>query len=180
MTPQTVLIAAALATVLCAGPAYAQELPRPAPTLAPVTGTPAAPDFELPDTDGKLRRLSQSRGKVVMVNFWATWCPPCRREMPSMQRAWDNLKGDDFTMYAVDVGEDEDTVFAFTLATGVELKFPILLDKSGAAVKQWPVRGLPTTFILDREGRVVYRAIGGREWDDPSLLHEIRALMRAP
>lgn len=94
-----------------------------------------------------------------------------------MQRAWDRLKGEDFMMLAVNVGEDEDTVFAFSFATGVTLDFPILLDRDSAAIRAWPVRALPTSFILDREGRMVYRAVGGREWDDPQLLEKIRALI---
>ncbi len=149
----------------------------PPQTMAPVAGLPIAPDFTLVDMKGKRHRLSEQRGKVVMVNFWATWCPPCRYEMPSMQRAWEKLKDENFVMYAINVGEDEDTIFGFTFSTGVELKFPILLDKKGEVIKEWPVLGLPTTFIIDTEGRIAYRAIGGREWDDPKLLKEIQKLL---
>ena len=146
-------------------------------TMTPVAGLPVAPDFTLMDMDGKRHRLSEQRGKVVMVNFWATWCPPCRKEMPSMQRAFEKLKNKNFVMYAINVGEDEDTIFGFTFSTGVELRFPILLDKKGKVIKEWPVLGLPTTFIIDTEGRISYRAIGGREWDDPKLLKEIQKLL---
>ncbi len=145
--------------------------------MALVAGLPAAPDFTLTDMKGERHRLSEQRGKVVMVNFWATWCPPCRYEMPSMQRAWEKLKDKNFVMYAVNVGEDEDTIFGFTFSTGVELNFPILLDKKGKVIKEWAVRGLPTTFIIDTKGRIAYRAIGGREWDDPKLLKEIQKLL---
>ena len=146
-------------------------------TMTPVAGLPVAPDFTLVDMDGKRHRLSEQRGKVVMVNFWATWCPPCRKEMPSMQRAFEKLKNKNFVMFAVNVGEDEETIFAFSFATGVELRFPILLDKKGKVIKEWPVLGLPTTFIIDTKGRIAYRAIGGREWDDPKLLKEIQKLL---
>jgi peroxiredoxin len=149
----------------------------PAQTMMPVADRPAAPDFALKDIDGKLRRLSENRGKVVLVNFWATWCPPCRREMPSMQRAWKQLKGENFEMLAINVGEDEDTIFGFTFSTGVELTFPILLDRDAQVIKAWPVIALPTSFIVDPQGRIVYRAVGGREWDDPELLKKIRELM---
>jgi peroxiredoxin len=145
--------------------------------MMPVADRPAAPDFALKDIDGKLRRLSENRGKVVLVNFWATWCPPCRREMPSMQRAWKQLKGENFEMLAINVGEDEDTIFGFTFSTGVELTFPILLDRDAQVIKAWPVIALPTSFIVDPQGRIVYRAVGGREWDDPELLKKIRELM---
>ena len=146
-------------------------------TMTAVPDKPAAPDFALKDADGRLHRLSESRGKVVMVNFWATWCPPCRREMPSMQRAWEKLQGGNFEMYAVNVGEDEDTIFGFTFSTGVELTFPILLDRDAHVIKAWPVVALPTSFVIDPQGRIVYRAVGGREWDDPQLLRQIRKLM---
>ncbi|MEW6331627.1 MAG: TlpA disulfide reductase family protein [Pseudomonadota bacterium] len=149
----------------------------PAQTMTPVAERPAAPDFALKDIDGKPHRLSESRGKVVLVNFWATWCPPCRREMPSMQRAWTQLKGKNFEMLAVNVGEDEDTIFGFTFATGAELTFPILLDRDAQVIKTWPVIALPTSFVVDPQGRIVYRAVGGREWDDPELLKKIRELM---
>ncbi|BAU49287.1 alkyl hydroperoxide reductase [Sulfurifustis variabilis] len=165
----------ALAVLLALGLSSAAAQPQ---TMTPVPGRPNAPDFTLPDIDGKTRRLSSNRGKVVLVNFWATWCPPCRREMPSMQRAWDQLKNENFVIYAVDVGEDEETIFGFTFSTGVEITFPILLDKEGKVVKQWPVRGLPTTFLIDAEGRIAYSAVGGREWDDPALIAQIRRLMR--
>ena len=165
-----------LALTLLANVAPAGE---PSQTMTAVPKQPPAPDFALKDVDGKLHRLSENRGKVVLVNFWATWCPPCRQEMPSMQRAWEKLKGENFEMLAVNVGEDEDTIFGFSFAAGMELTFPILLDPDSRAVRAWPVIALPTSFIVDRRGRIVYRAVGGREWDDPELLKKIRELMPA-
>ena len=158
-------------------PLHAAHAAAPPQTMTAVPNQPAAPEFALKDIDRKLHRLTESRGKVVLVNFWATWCPPCRREMPSMQRAWKQLKGENFEMYAVNVGEDEDTIFGFTFSTGVELTFPILLDRDAQVVKAWPVVALPTSFIVDTRGRIVYRAVGGREWDDPALLEKIRELI---
>lgn len=161
---------------LAFGPVVAADLPPQTMTLVP--GKPAAREFALPDMDKKIHRLSEARGQVTMVNFWATWCPPCRRELPSMQRLWEQLRDQGFAMYAINIGEDEEAIFPFILATGVEITFPILLDRQAEVIKQWPVLGIPTTFVLDRDGRVVYRAVGGREWDDPELLETIRALMR--
>ena len=157
-------------------PAVAADLPPQ--TMTPVPEKPVARNFALPDMDKRIHRLSEARGRVTMVNFWATWCPPCRRELPSMQRAWENLKPRGFAMYAINLGEDEEAIFPFILSTGVEITFPILLDRQAEIVKQWPVLAIPTTFVLDRDGRIVYRAVGGREWDDPKLLETIRALMR--
>lgn len=161
-----------LVGLLTVGSAQAQQ------KLSPVPGRPAAPDFTLTDVKGKQHRLSTQRGKVVFVNFWATWCPPCLKEMPSMQRAWKTLKHEDFTMYAVNVGEDEELIATFMFQIGVDLDFPLLLDRDSSVVKQWKAPGLPTTYIVDPDGRIAYRAVGERAWDDPQILREIRALMR--
>ena len=157
--------------LLIALPVAAQEAGSGLTRLA---DTPLAPDFSLPDMDGAVYRLSDYRGQVVIVNFWATWCPPCREEMPSMQRAWEQLQGEGILMLGINVGEDEDTIFPFTADYPVD--FPLLLDRESAVTGQWPVRGLPTTFVVDPAGRIVYRAIGSREWDDPALLALVRAL----
>ena len=140
--------------------------------LTPLPDRPAVPDLSLVDLDGETHRLSDYRGQVVIVNFWATWCPPCRKEMPSMQRAWEQVKDENIVMLAVNVGEDEETVFAFLGQAPVE--FPLLLDQDSKVTTSWPVKGLPTTYVVGPEGRLAYRAIGGREWDDPGLLDSIR------
>ena len=142
--------------------------------LTKLADTPQAPEFVLRDLDGNQHRLSDYRGQVVIINFWATWCPPCREEMPSMQRAWESLKNDGIHMLAINVGEDEDTIFQFTANYPVD--FSLLMDSDSGVINQWPVRGLPTTFVVDPKGRISYRAIGGREWDDPALLSLVRAL----
>jgi peroxiredoxin len=143
-------------------------------TLTPLPGGVPAPDFALPDTHGKLHRLSDYRGRPVIVNFWATWCPPCREEIPSMNRAWRELSTAGIMILAVDVGEDADTVFVFTADYPAE--FPLLLDVSGEVVGRWPVKGLPTSYVIAPDGTLAYRAIGGRAWDDPDLLERIKRL----
>ena len=174
MIAERALLCLLLAGLLPAAPAA--ELPPQ--TMTPMTGKPVAHNFALPDMDKKIHRLSAARGQVTMVNFWATWCPPCRRELPSMQRLWEQLRGEGFAMYAINLGEDEEAIFPFLLSTGVELTFPILLDAKSEAIKQWPAVALPTTFVLDRDGRIVYRAVGGREWDDEKLVEQLRALLK--
>ena len=164
------LIVAAL-LLLFALPSAAQE---PGSGLTRLKDTPQAPDFSLHDMDGKVYRLSDYRGRVVIVNFWATWCPPCREEMPSMQRAWEQLEAEGIVMLGINVGENEDTIFEFTANYPVD--FPLPMDRDSAVIAQWPVRGLPTTFVVDPAGRIVYQAIGSREWDDPALMAQIRAL----
>lgn len=143
-------------------------------TLTSMPGRPAAPQFDLEDPDGTRFRLSDFRGKPLIVNFWATWCPPCRAEMPSMQRAWEQVKDEGIAMIAINVGEDADTIFQFSAEHPVE--FPLPMDLNSAVVQSWPVKGLPTTFVVDPQGRLAYRAIGEREWDDPDLLDLVRAL----
>ncbi len=137
----------------------------------------AAPAITLDDLEGGRTDLAALRGRVVLVNFWATWCPPCRREMPSMERLRQALEGEAFTVLAVNVGEAEDTVFAFTGQLEPAPAFTILLDRDSAALRAWPVKGLPTTFVVDREGRLAARAVGGREFDDPVIVQEIRRLL---
>jgi len=154
-------------------PAQAQQ---PGQGMSPVAERPPAPDFVLDDLDGKSHRLSDYRGKVVVVNFWATWCPPCREEMPSMQRAWEVIEPQGMMMLGINVGEDEDTIFSFTANYPVE--FPLLMDQDSAVITAWPVRGLPTTFVVDPAGRIAFRAIGGREWDDPELLAALSTLAK--
>lgn len=146
--------------------------------LTPMSGTPAAPDFTLPDTDGNPVRLADLRGKVVLLNFWATWCPPCREEMPSMQSLWEALAEDAFVMLAVNVGEDDYDVFAFANEFPAPLTFPILMDRNSTLLRDYPVIGLPTSFIIDKEGNMAYKTVGGREWDDPEVHAILRQLMR--
>jgi len=151
----------------------------PAQTLFEVAARPQAPDFQLEDMDGKKRHLADLRGKVVLVNFWATWCPPCRREMPSIERLSHVLKGTDFEILAVNVAENLDTVFSFTGTLDPIPTFAIVFDTDSSVLKAWPVMGLPTTFILNKQGRIVYRAVGGRDFDDLAILAQIRGLIDA-
>lgn len=133
-----------------------------------------APDFNLPDMGGEMHTLADYKGKPAIINFWTTWCPPCRAELPSMNRAWEKVKDDGIEMIAVNVGESEDTIFTFM--GDYPIDFTVLLDESGEIINQWPIRGLPTTFILDKQGNIVYRAIGGREWDSDELLDIAKSL----
>lgn len=151
----------------------AQGLPK---YLQPVAGKPKAADFTLPDLDEKKVSLSDFRGKVVIVNFWATWCPPCRFEIPAMQRAWVKLRDKGVMLLAVHMGGDADEVWSFADQYGVQ--FPVLIDADSSVARAWRMVGLPTTYVVDPDGRIVLRAIGGREWDDPDILKTILDLRK--
>ncbi len=138
----------------------------------------AAPDFSLQDLDGNTHNLARYRGRPVIVNFWATWCPSCRKEMPSMNRGWEKIRDEGIAMIAINVAEDRESIESFIQAVPVD--FPVLLDTDSKTAEAWPVRGLPMTFVLDPQGKLVFRAIGSREWDDDKLLDKVRALREKP
>jgi thiol-disulfide isomerase/thioredoxin len=133
-------------------------------------------DFDLPGTDGARHRLSEYRGRYLLVNFWAVWCGPCRREMPSMQRLYEGLHGERFELLAIHVGPSLEQASDYAGKLG--LGFPILIDGE-MALSDWQVPGLPTSFLLDPQGRIVARAVGERDWDDPKLRDRLRGLLAA-
>ena len=165
--------AAIAAVFLCAALSVAAEPPQ---TLAPVVDKKIAPDIALDIVDGDKLKLSYLRGKVVVVNFWATWCPPCRREMPSLERLKGLMKGEPFEIVAINAGEDEDEIAGFKAEIKPALTFRLALDRRADAMKAFSITGLPTTYVIDRQGRVVYRAQGGRAFDDPTIVGTLKAL----
>ena len=112
----------------------------------------------------------------MLVNFWATWCPPCVEEIPSLQRLTERLAGKAFRVLTVDVGEDAATVRAFMEQFTVD--FPVLMDPGGTAVRQWRVYAFPTSFMVDRSGVVRYSLFGALEWDAPEVVARIEELLR--
>ena len=148
--------------------------------FSPVTPLIAAPDFTLEDMDGESYKLHDYRGKVVLVNFWATWCPPCRKEMPALEALYKKLGGDSFAVLAVNQWEDPDHVFAYTGELNVFPTFPILFDPESKISADYGVKGLPTSFLIDKKGRLAYRAVGGRAFDHPEVERLIRRLLAEP
>ena len=126
-----------------------------------------APDFTLKDLNDEDVSLSSYRGKLVFLNFWATWCGPCRVEMPSMQVMYEALDGYDFEILAVDLQESEKTVENFIEKEG--FTFPVLLDKNGRVGAQYGARSIPTTYLIDTDGNAVGFLIGSRQWDDEDV-----------
>ncbi len=134
-------------------------------------GARAAEDFALPMPDGRQFRLSDHRGKVVFINFWATWCPPCREEMPSMERLFSGQKDRAFSMVAVSLDASPAAVTPYLAQGG--FTFPVALDPRMDLASAYGVRALPASFIVDPRGVIVAVALGPRDWDAPAA----RALM---
>jgi peroxiredoxin len=155
----TLLVGAGFITATRAAPVALPAAPvieAPAGQPAPEANHPA-PDFTLPALDGQQVTLSQLRGQVVLVNIWATWCPPCRSEMPAIQASYDRYREQGFTVLAVNQQEDAATVAAYFRENG--LAFPALLDRKASVAASYQARVLPSSFFIDRNGtvRVVYR-----------------------
>ena len=144
--------------------------------LEPYDG-PKLPDFALEDLDGNEHRLSAYQGQVVLVNFWATWCPPCVEELPSMQRLYEDLEDAPFTILAVDMGEDTQAIRGFLDKLETEVTFPILVDEAGRIMGAWNIAAFPTSFLIGPDGEVEYALYGGLEWDQPEVVEKIEGLL---
>jgi peroxiredoxin len=151
----------------------------------PVVVGSEAPDFFTHDLEGAPRSLSDYRGKVVLLNIWATWCTPCKEEMPSMQRLYEEIRDEDFQVLAVSIDRvppDHDPrnpldgkLRAFADSLG--LTFTILHDPSGQITTDYQSAGVPESFVLDREGIIVEKVSGPRPWDGPQGLELIRSVL---
>lgn len=136
----------------------------------------AAPEFSLADLKGNAVRLANLKGKVVFVNVWATWCEPCRQEMPAMQALYTTLAGPDFEMLAVNSDQsDRSVVEHFVQGNG--LSFPVLPDPNLQVAERYQVTGYPETFVIDRNGTIVAHELGPRHWDAPNSVAAFRGLM---
>ena len=131
--------------------------------------------LNLPDLDGQQRTLDEFAGKVLVVNFWTSWCPPCIEEMPSIQRLANEMRGHPFAVLGVNVAEAERRVR--NTARRLKLDFPTLLDRDGAVFKRWGGNVYPTTYVLDGEGRVRYIGRGPLEWDRVDIVDSLRSLI---
>lgn len=138
-------------------------------SLTSFPNRPLAPSLVLPDIGGRLHELDNYRGQIVMVNFWATWCPPCRAEMPSFQRLQDQFPRDKFRILAVNIGETREQIAQFFFSQNPQPTYSILMSPEKLMSDQWLVRSLPTTFIVDQTGRVSHMAYGPRAWDSQEV-----------
>ncbi len=153
------------------------QQPELSHNLTVVRSVVPAADFELQNMDEEIVKLTDFRGKVVLINFWATWCPPCIREMPSMERLQQKVEADDFKVIAINQMESPDDVFAFTGQLEMDPTFEILFDANSKVSQNYAVRGLPTTYLIDKKGNIRYRAVGGREFDHAEVVKIIKQLI---
>jgi peroxiredoxin len=137
----------------------------------------AAPDFALSTLEGRPVRLREFRGKLVLVNFWATWCAPCLHEMPSMEQLYQTFKQTEFVLLAVSMDRQGEGV-ARPFVDKLKLTFPVLLDSTLEVSRQYSVRGLPTTYLIDPEGLLIGVAIGARDWHRTEAKALIAGLLR--
>ncbi len=135
-------------------------------------------DFTIQTLSGEKRSLSSYQGKVVFLNFWATWCPPCRAEMPSMQTLYSKMSGEDFEIVAVNVAEKADAIHSFMKSENTKFTFPILLDSSGRVAGTYSVRGIPTTYVVGKSGEMLGMVVGGKDWADPKVIETITRLAK--
>ncbi len=144
----------------------------------PLTVGKPAPDFNLPDLNDKTVRLSDYRGKVVFLNFWATWCKPCREEMPSMEVLYKNFEGDGFVVLAVSIDRVTTKKDIPPFVKSMSLTFPILVDSWGQTDKRYKLMGVPETYIIDQQGILREKVIGPRDWTVLDNLKNITAMLK--
>jgi len=136
-----------------------------------------AKNFVLEDVDGETFSLDETRGQWVFLHFWASWCGPCREEMPTIQKLIELMPAEKLTFVLVNMAEDEDDIFTFM--SGIDVEINSLLDTDGLVTEVWKPRGLPTTFLINPQGQVKYQAIGGREWNQPEYVNFLQALLKS-
>jgi thiol-disulfide isomerase/thioredoxin len=129
------------------------------------------PPLELADAEGRIHALADWKGKTIVLNFWATWCEPCREEMPSLDRLKARLAGKPFEVVAVNVGESPERVARFTRE--VPVTFPIVYDRHSATARAWKVRGYPTSYVLGPDGRIRYYFVGELDWSSDEVVRAI-------
>lgn len=147
-----------------------------ADAYATLAAAAKAPDFTLPAIGGTNLRLQEQRGRVVMVNFWATWCGPCRVEMPHLNRLYDKYRGSGFVLLGVNI--DEEPRKAADLAAKLGLRFPVLFDSEKKVSRLYDLSAMPSTVLIDRDGRVRYIHRGYRDGYEDTYEKQIRELLK--
>ena len=139
-------------------------------------GNPQPPALKLKNLAGNTIDLKKYINRVVLVNFWASWCPPCVEEMPSLQRLSEKLPEDDFIILGVNIAESRTLIEKF-LSEQIKIDFPVLLDLDGEVMRQWNVMAFPTSFVIDKQGKIRYALFGSIDWDTPEINKTIKKLV---
>ncbi len=134
-----------------------------------------APSFELSSLEGQKIKLADFRGKIVFINFWATWCVPCKTEMASMQKLYQRFKGRDFQMLAISVDKDISSIKPYLKK--YNLTFPVLLDPENLVKGKYKTVGLPETYVVDKRGLILHKAIGPRDWFTKTIIEVFEQLV---
>jgi len=137
-----------------------------------------APEFRLAAPGNRFVSLSELRGRVVMVHFWATWCPPCVEELPTLDKLYRAMKGQDFEMLAISVNE-EGAGAVMPFMQKYQSNLPVLFDTDKSIANLYGTFKFPETYIIDRQGIVRYKAIGPRDWTDPEAIRTLREIISA-
>lgn len=174
------LLVALAVFLFSSGPLYAQATRaavdyKAVPKLEEMKDRTAAPDFTLPGPDGKPRSLKDYRGKIVFLNFWATWCTSCRDEMPAMERLYQEFKGKGFEIVAVNVKDKRADALAFVKQ--LKLTYPVMMDPQGEVGLLYGAWGMPMTYLIDENGIVLARMWGAADWYSPGARNLIRTLV---
>ena len=172
-----ILLTAALFTLLSPSPSLGQwQEAFQKLGLAPEPDPHPAPRFQSTTPDGKKMGTDEIQGKLVLLNFWATWCPPCRLEMPSMEKLYQELKGEGLEIVAVNFMENEKPIRAFLKENG--FTFPVILDKKGEIAQRYGVHALPVTFMIGRKGNLLAKSIGYKDWHAQKTRKVFKSLLK--
>ena len=139
-------------------------------------GDLASPEIELTDLQGRHHTLTDYRGNIVLVQFWATYCTPCRTEMPTMNRLIKKMRGKPFKIVTVNMAESPEQVQQFLQEVPVD--FPVLMDSDGSTLSRWKVFAAPANFILDKQGKIIFTLYGAIEWDSDEMIGRLNALTK--
>ncbi len=173
---RVILALAGLLVFLTSSPVGAVDDPFHALDLIKPSRPIPAKDFSVPGLASTTLRLSEFRGTVRLVNFWATWCPPCKEEMPSMERLYRRYRDKGFMILAISI--DTNTAAVAPFVRRFKLTFPIGLDPTLVVANDYTVRALPSSFLIDRTGTIVAVALGPRHWDGPAAHGAVEALLK--
>ncbi len=136
-----------------------------------------APELAIADANNNIHNIEDYRGQILVLNFWATWCVPCRKEMPALKKAWNRLQDEGIPLLGIATKDEPDAVLEYIKKNNLE--FPIPMDPDGSVASDWAVMAVPTAYVVNHEGRIAIRIIGGKDWDKPELVDSIIKLKQA-